>query len=265
VCHRRVPCRDQLRGRDTRGPLDRRARRVRAHTLGSYVLLEAAREVGLRFVQVSTDEAYGPIEEETFTEESPLRPSSLYSATKAGADLLVASYHHTFGADTLICRGSNNYRPYQYPEELIPLMVLNALNRDSLPVHGDGMQVRNWIFVEGLARGIGFVLDHGVPGEIYNVGGPDECRNIDVVHRILELTGAGEELIDHVSAIGRATTGVTLSRRTRSGHSGGRRPCASTRSSNARSRGIRRTAGGGSQSAPATTASTTNASTGALG
>jgi dTDP-glucose 4,6-dehydratase len=172
---------------------------VRTHALGTFVLLEAARKEELRYVQVSTDEVYGSIEEGTFTEESPLAPSSPYSATKAGADLLVASYRHTFGTETLICRGSNNYGPYQYPEKLIPLMVLNALHGDSLPVYGDGMQVRNWIFVEDFARGIGHVLDHGVPGEVYNVGGPDECPNLEVVTRIVELTGCGDELIEYVT------------------------------------------------------------------
>ena len=115
-------------------------------------------------MQVSTDEVYGSIEEGSFTEESPLAPSSPYSATKAGADLLVASYFHTYGLETLICRGSNNYGPYQYPEKLIPLMVLNALHGDALPVYGDGMKVRNWLYVEDFARGIGHVLEHGVPG-----------------------------------------------------------------------------------------------------
>ena len=109
------------------------------------MLLEAARERELRYLQVSTDEVYGSIEEGSFTEESPLRPSSPYSATKTGADLLVQSYAHTYDMPTVICRGSNNYGPYQYPEKLIPLMVLNALHGDPLPVYGDGMQVRNWI------------------------------------------------------------------------------------------------------------------------
>jgi len=172
---------------------------IRTHAMGTFVLLEAARERGLRYVQVSTDEVYGSIEEGSFSEGSPLAPSSPYSATKAGADLLVGSYHHTFGLEALICRGSNNYGPYQYPEKLIPLMVLNALHGDPLPVYGDGMQVRNWIFVEDFARGIGHVLEHGAPGEAYNVGGPDEAANIHVVRRILELTGAAESLIEHVT------------------------------------------------------------------
>ena len=160
---------------------------VTTHALGTYTLLEAARERGLRYVQVSTDEVYGSIESGSFTEESPLKPSSPYSATKAGADLLVASYHHTYGLEALICRGSNNYGPYQYPEKLIPLMVLNALHGDKLPVYGDGMQVRNWIYVEDFGRGIGTVLERGEPGEVYNVGGPDEAPNLEVVsedHRV---------------------------------------------------------------------------------
>lgn len=172
---------------------------VRTHALGTYVLLEAAREREITYVQVSTDEVYGSIEEGTFTEESPLRPSSPYSATKTGADLLVQSYFHTYGLPALICRGSNNYGPYQYPEKLIPLMILNALHGDALPVYGDGMQVRNWIHATDFSRAIGHVLEHGAPGEVYNAGGPDEEPNIEVVRRIIELTGASESQIEHVS------------------------------------------------------------------
>jgi dTDP-glucose 4,6-dehydratase len=172
---------------------------ITTHARGTFVLLEAARAHAVRYVQVSTDEVYGSIEQGSFTEESPLQPSSPYSATKAGADLLVASYHHTYGLEALICRGSNNYGPYQYPEKLIPLMVLNALHGDPLPVYGDGRQVRNWIFVEDFARGIGHVLSHGAPGETYNVGGPDEAVNLDVVQRIIALTGASDELIEYVT------------------------------------------------------------------
>ncbi len=172
---------------------------VATHALGTYVLLEAAYERGLRYVQVSTDEVYGSIEEGTFTEESPLAPSSPYSATKAGADLLVASYFHTYGLPALICRGSNNYGPYQYPEKLIPLMILNALHGDSLPVYGDGMQVRNWIHSTDFAAAIGHVLEHGQPGEVYNAGGPDEVVNMVVVNRIVELTGASASQIEHVT------------------------------------------------------------------
>jgi dTDP-glucose 4,6-dehydratase len=172
---------------------------VSTHALGTYVLLEAAREHTLRYVQVSTDEVYGSIEEGTFTEQSPLAPSSPYSATKAGADLLVQSYFHTYGLPTLIGRGSNNYGPYQYPEKLIPLMILNALHGDALPVYGDGMQVRNWIHATDFAAAIGHVLEHGQPGEVYNAGGPDEEANMTVVRRIVELTGAQESQIEHVT------------------------------------------------------------------
>ncbi len=172
---------------------------VRTHALGTYVLLEAAREGGLPYLQVSTDEVYGSIEQGTFTEESPLRPSSPYSATKTGADLLVLSYFHTYGLPVRICRGSNNFGPYQYPEKLIPLMILNALHGDRLPVYGDGMQVRNWIHAGDFARAIGHVLEHGVAGEVYNAGGPDEEANIEVVRRIIELTGASESQIEHVT------------------------------------------------------------------
>jgi dTDP-glucose 4,6-dehydratase len=172
---------------------------VRTHALGTYVLLEAARERGLRYVQVSTDEVYGSIDVGTFTESSPLRPSSPYSATKTGADLLVASYFHTYGLQATICRGSNNYGSHQYPEKLIPLIILNAIHGDPLPVYGDGKQVRNWIHASDFARAIGCVLEQGTPGEIYNAGGPDELANIDVVRRIIELAGADESLIEHVT------------------------------------------------------------------
>ena len=166
---------------------------------GTHVLLEAARERGLRYVQVSTDEVYGSIETGSFTETSPLQPSSPYSATKTGADLLVLSYFHTYGLETLVVRGSNNYGPRQYPEKLIPLMILNALAGDHLPVYGDGRNVRNWLYVEDFGRGIGHALAHGKPGEVYNCGGPDECENIEVVHRILELAGADDSLIEYVT------------------------------------------------------------------
>jgi dTDP-glucose 4,6-dehydratase len=166
---------------------------------GTHVLLEAARVRGVRYLQVSTDEVYGSIDSGSFTEESPLQPSSPYSATKTGADLLVASYFHTFGLETVVCRGSNNYGPYQYPEKLIPLMILNALAGDRLPVYGDGLNVRNWLYVEDFGRGIGVALANGVPGEAYNCGGPDECENLAVVRRILSLTGHGESLIEFVT------------------------------------------------------------------
>jgi dTDP-glucose 4,6-dehydratase len=170
------------------------------HVIGTSVLLDVARELGVsRYLQVSTDEVYGSIDEGSFTEESPLNPSSPYSATKAAGDLLVAAHVHTHGAEAVICRGSNNYGPRQYPEKLIPLCILNALAGDHLPVYGDGRQVRNWLFVEDFARAIDLVLRDGRPGEVYNVGGPDETENIDVVRQVLELTGRDESLIEYVT------------------------------------------------------------------
>jgi dTDP-glucose 4,6-dehydratase len=166
---------------------------------GTHVLLEAARERGLRYLQVSTDEVYGSIEHGSFTESSPLAPSSPYSATKTGADLLVGSYFHTYRLEAVICRGSNNYGPYQYPEKMIPLMILNALAGDRLPVYGDGRNVRNWLYVEDFARGIGHALTHGAPGEVYNCGGPDECENLEVVERIIGLCEADRSLIEFVT------------------------------------------------------------------
>ena len=173
---------------------------ARTHVIGTGVLLDAVRELGVpRYLQVSTDEVYGSIQDGSFTETSPLDPSSPYSATKAAGDLLVSAHHHTYGTEAVICRGSNNYGPRQYPEKLIPLSILNAMHGDALPVYGDGRQVRNWLYVEDFCRGIHAVLERGRPGEAYNVGGPDECENIDVVRRILELTGRDESLIEHVT------------------------------------------------------------------
>ena len=163
------------------------------------MLLDAARDAGIRHLQISTDEVYGSIEEGTFTEASPIEPSSPYSASKAGGDLLVRAFVHTYGADALICRASNNYGPRQYPEKLIPLCILNALAGDPLPVYGDGMQVRNWLHVSDFCSAISVVLERGEAGEVYNVGGPDELANIDVVKRILELTGRDESLITYVT------------------------------------------------------------------
>jgi dTDP-glucose 4,6-dehydratase len=173
---------------------------ARTHVIGTGVLLDAVRELAIpRYLQVSTDEVYGSIADGSFTEESPLDPSSPYSATKAAGDLLVSAHAHTYGIEAVICRGSNNYGPRQYPEKLIPLMILNALHGDSLPVYGDGRQIRNWLFVEDFCRAIHAVLERGRPGQAYNAGGPDEMENVDVVRRILELTGRDESLIEHVT------------------------------------------------------------------
>jgi dTDP-glucose 4,6-dehydratase len=166
---------------------------------GTQILLEAARIRKLRYLQVSTDEVYGSIESGQFTEASPLQPSSPYSASKAGADLLVSSYAHTYGLNAVICRGSNNYGPYQHPEKLIPLMILNALAGDRLPLYGDGRNVRNWLYAEDFSRAIGAVLERGIAGEAYNCGGPDECQNLEIVRTLLKHIGASESLIEFVS------------------------------------------------------------------
>jgi dTDP-glucose 4,6-dehydratase len=165
---------------------------------GTYVLLEAARDSGVRHLQVSTDEVYGDFELGSATEESLLNPSSPYSASKAGGDLLVSAFARTYGAEALIIRASNNYGPRQHPEKLIPLCILNALAGDPLPVYGDGMQVRNWLYVEDCCAAIDTVLERGEPGQVYNVGGPDELPNLEVVRRILALTDRDESLIEYV-------------------------------------------------------------------
>jgi dTDP-glucose 4,6-dehydratase len=172
---------------------------IQTDVFGTFVLLEAARAAGVRHVQVSTDEVYGSIENGSFTETSPLEPSSPYSAAKAGGDLIVGAFHRTYGAEALIARGSNNYGPRQHPEKLIPLCILNAIAGDPLPVYGDGKQVRNWLYVDDFASAIDVVLERGEPGQTYNAGGPDELANMDVVRSILELTGRDESLIEHVT------------------------------------------------------------------
>jgi dTDP-glucose 4,6-dehydratase len=171
---------------------------IETDVFGTFVLLEAARDAGIRHLQISTDEVYGSIEEGSFTEASPLDPSSPYSASKAGGDLIVSAFAHTYGAESLIIRASNNYGPRQHPEKLIPLTILNCLAGDPVPVYGDGGQVRNWLFVDDFASAIDAVLERGEPGQAYNVGGPDELPNIDVVRRVLELTGRDESVIEHV-------------------------------------------------------------------
>jgi len=166
---------------------------------GTYVLLEAARDAGVRHLQVSTDEVYGDFEMGSATEESALNPSSPYSASKAGGDLLVSAFARTYGSEALIIRASNNYGPRQHPEKLIPLCILNALAGDPLPVYGDGMQVRNWLYVEDCCDAIDAVLERGEPGQVYNVGGPDELSNLEVLRRILALTDRDESLIEFIT------------------------------------------------------------------
>ncbi|MEO7650093.1 MAG: dTDP-glucose 4,6-dehydratase, partial [Bryobacteraceae bacterium] len=164
---------------------------------GTFTLLEAARANKLaRFVHVSTDEVYGSLEEPLEADETfPLNPSSPYSASKAGSDLLARSYFLTYRLPVLITRASNNYGPYQFPEKLIPLMISNALEAKPLPVYGDGMQVRDWLFVDDHCSAIRSVLAKGREGEIYNIGGNRSLPNLTVVHQILAATGMPESLI----------------------------------------------------------------------
>ncbi|MHB9149515.1 MAG: dTDP-glucose 4,6-dehydratase [Thermoleophilia bacterium] len=168
--------------------------------LGTHALLEAVRELGIeRMVQVSTDEVYGSIDEGSFAETHPIVPSSPYSASKAGGDLQVLAYHRTYGLPVMITRGSNTYGPYQYPEKLIPLFVTNALEGEQLPLYGDGMNVRDWLHVDDHSDGIEFVLEHGEPGEVYNVGGGNERTNREITAIILDELGLGEEVIRWVA------------------------------------------------------------------
>ena len=173
---------------------------VETNVLGTQTLLDVAKHYGVeRFLQVSTDEVYGTLGETGyFTEETPLAPNSPYSASKAGADFLVRAYHETFKMPTLITRCSNNYGPYHFPEKLIPLMIANALNDKPLPVYGDGLNVRDWLYVEDHCRAIDVVLHRGKFGEVYNIGGHNEKRNIDIVKLILQKLGKPESLITFV-------------------------------------------------------------------
>ncbi len=170
---------------------------VKANVLGTQVLLEAARRSGVtRFLQVSTDEVYGSLGATgSFTESTPLAPRSPYSATKAAADHLVAAYHHTYGMNTGITRCSNNYGPYQFPEKLIPLMILNAFNWRELPVYGDGMNVRDWLHVSDHCRALELVLAYGEPGGVYNIGGGTELPNLVLVKQILKSLDRNDSLI----------------------------------------------------------------------
>ena len=172
---------------------------IETDVLGTYVLLDYAREHGTRFVQVSTDEVYGDVPEgESSREDDPLRPSSPYSASKAGGDLQVLAAVRTYGVNASITRGSNTYGPNQYPEKIIPLFITNALDGEPLPVYGDGRQVRDWLHVEDHCSAVELVLRDGKAGEVYNVGGGEEVENRDLTSRILELTGTDESLIRHV-------------------------------------------------------------------
>lgn len=179
---------------------------VETNVLGTLNLLNAsirlqAQNPQFRFVHVSTDEVYGALSETdpAFTEETPLAPNSPYSASKASSDLLVRAYTETFGLDTVITRCSNNYGPFQFPEKLIPLMILNASRDKKLPVYGDGKNIRDWIFVDDHNRGVWLAYTHGKKGEVYNLGGRSEKRNIEVVKTLLKTLGKSESLIEFVT------------------------------------------------------------------
>lgn len=176
---------------------------LQTNIIGTSVLMDAARRAGnIRFHQISTDEVYGdlPLDRKDlfFTETTPLHTSSPYSSSKAAADLLALSYHRTYGLPVTISRCSNNYGPYHFPEKLIPLMIINALKGKSLPVYGQGINVRDWLYVEDHCRAVDLILHKGRIGEVYNVGGHNEMRNIDIVRIILRQLGKSEDLITFV-------------------------------------------------------------------
>jgi len=174
---------------------------IHTNVVGTSVLLDCARRHGVqRFVQISTDEVYGSLGKTgKFTEKSPLNPSSPYSSSKAGADLLALACHKTYGQEVIVTRCSNNYGPYQFPEKLIPLMIIKALRDDPLPVYGDGLNVRDWIHVQDHCAAIVAALFEGKPGAIYNFGGDSEMVNLDLVKMILKKLGKSETLISFVS------------------------------------------------------------------
>ena len=177
---------------------------LRTNIMGTSVLMDACRRCCVkRFHQVSTDEVYGdlPLDRPDlfFTEDTPLHTSSPYSSSKAGADLLVLAYHRTYGLPVTISRCSNNYGPYQFPEKLIPLMIINALSDRPLPVYGKGENVRDWLYVEDHCSAIDLIIHRGRVGEVYNIGGHNEMRNIDIVRLILRELGKPESLITHVA------------------------------------------------------------------
>ena len=177
---------------------------LHTNIIGTSVLMDASRRCGVkRFHQVSTDEVYGdlPLDRPDlfFTEDTPLHTSSPYSSSKAGADLLVLAYHRTYGLPVTISRCSNNYGPYQFPEKLIPLMVINALSDRPLPVYGRGENVRDWLYVEDHCRAIDLIIHKGRVGQVYNIGGHNEMRNIDIVRLVLEELGKPESLITYVA------------------------------------------------------------------
>jgi len=173
---------------------------IRTNVYGTYVLLEAARQAGVRrFLQVSTDEVYGSVETGSSVETDPLHPRSPYSASKVGAEMQVIAYYETYGLPTLITRGSNTFGPYQYPEKVLPVFITNALEDKPLPLYGDGLNVRDWLYVDDHCAGIDVVLRQGVPGQAYNIGGGNERPNLEVTRQLLALLGKPESLIRFVT------------------------------------------------------------------
>jgi dTDP-glucose 4,6-dehydratase len=172
----------------------------RTNVIGTNVLLEAARRFEIeKFLQVSTDEVYGSLGPTgLFSEQSPISPNSPYSASKASADMMALAFYHTYGLPVLITRCSNNYGPLQFPEKLIPLMIINAMHDKKLPIYGDGLNVRDWIYVIDHNRAVEKVLDEGKIGEVYNIGADQEMKNIEIVKLILEKLGKSEDLIEYV-------------------------------------------------------------------
>jgi len=170
---------------------------ITTDVIGTFVLLEAARQAPRlrRFIQISTDEVYGSVPEGASRETDELRPRNPYSASKAGADRLAYSYWATYNVPVIITRASNNYGPNQFPEKVIPLFVTNAIDNIPLPLYGDGLNVRDWLHVDDHCRAVDLVIDHGVNGEVYNVGGGNEVRNVDLTHAILKLAGRPTSLI----------------------------------------------------------------------
>jgi dTDP-glucose 4,6-dehydratase len=167
---------------------------------GLYVLLEAARARGIeRFLHVSTDEVYGSIETGSFAETDPFHPSSPYAASKAGGELMAQAYAHTFGYRVLVTRGANTYGPYQYPEKVVPLFVTNLLDNQPVPLYGDGLNVRDWFYVDDHCEGIDVVLRRGLPGEAYNLGGDQERTNLELTRKLLARLGKSEEMIQYVT------------------------------------------------------------------
>jgi len=173
---------------------------ISSNVLGTQVLLEVSKAKGVElFVNMSTDEVYGDLGKEgTFTEESPLKPNSPYSVSKASADMLGRAYYRSFGLPVVTIRASNNYGPWQYPEKFVPVIILKALQDEKIPVYGDGSNVREWLYVEDCAEGIMAAIEKGKPGEIYNIGSKEEKQNIEVAKAILKLLGKGEDLIEFV-------------------------------------------------------------------